>query len=332
MFKNLRKLNLLLAGLIVAYALFLNSCSDTNSTPAVNVESQTLITYLEGTGGDFINTTGSALEAATAVKQNITAEPANYFVMDIRDTATFAKGHIVGAVNVQFKEIYNYFKAHDMTKYKKVYLVCFSGQSAGYATGLLRLAGNSNVYSMKFGMASWHSDFSATWKNGVGNTAQAYLKQDSVAKPVAGDLPVLSTGKTLGKDILEARVAQLFIDGFPSVKAADLIGSLGDYFIMAYWTAADYKDPGHLQGAINYVPKSDFKLNTFLKTVPANKKCAIYCYTGHTASYITAFLKVMGYDVKSVSFGGNSLFYDAMVAKSKSAWKDTECQNYDLVK
>jgi rhodanese-related sulfurtransferase len=330
--KNRKASLIILALFFVNFLFILNSCSNDTTEPQVVNESATLIAYLEGAGGDYINVTGNNLVPATEVKQNITADPSKYFVMDIRDTATYAKGHIAGSVNVQFKDILNYFKSHDMTQYTKVYMVCFSGQSAAYATGLLRLSGYTNVFSMKFGMASWHADFSATWKNGIGNGGQAFMKQDSVAKPAIGNLPVLTTGKTTGKEILDARVAQLFSEGFPSIKQDVLIGSLANYFVMAYWSLADYKDPGHLDGAPCYVPKSDLKLSNYLKTIPTNKTCAIYCYTGHTAAYALAFLKVMGYDVKSISYGGNAMFYDAMVAKGKSAWKDTECLNYEIVK
>ncbi len=333
MTNKFKKFRSIYATIAIILFLVVSGCKDnTTDPPAVN-ESDLLIQYLESAGaGDYINVTGNNLATATEVKQNITADASKYFVMDIRDTATFAKGHIAGAVNVQFKDILTYFKTHEMTTYTKVYMVCFSGQSAAYATSLLRLDGYNNVFSMKFGMASWHSDFSATWKNGIGNGAQSLISQDTVAKPVLGSLPTLTTGKTTGKEILDARVAQLFIDGFPSVKQDVLLGNLSNYFVMAYWTAADYKDPGHLQGAINYVPKSDFKSTMYLKTIPTNKTVAIYCYTGHTAAYAAAFLKVMGYDVKSISFGGNALFYDQMVAKGKSAWKDSECQNYEIVK
>lgn len=331
MINNIRNWRFLFSFIVLSFVLI--SCSEENTNEPVNVvEADELIKYLEGTGGDYINVTMNNIAPASEVKQNVTADPTKYFVMDIRDTATFAKGHIAGAVNVQFKDIWTYFKTNDMTKYTKIYMVCYSGQSAAYATGLLRLGGYANVYSMKFGMASWHTDFSATWKNGIGNGGQAYLKQDVVEKPAMGSLPTLNTGKTTGKEILEARIAQLFTEGFPSVKQDVVIGNLANYFVMAYWSLADYSDPGHLQGAPCYVPKSDLKLATSLKTIPTNKTVAIYCYTGHTAAYAAAFLKVMGYDVKSISFGGNAMFYDAMVAKGKSSWKDTDCQNYEIVK
>lgn len=332
MYILLKKTNLMFLLALFASLMMMTSCSDDTTNPSDVDESKLLIEYLEGTGGDYINVTMNNITTADQVKTDITANPTTMLVMDIRDTATFAKGHIAGAVNVQFKDVYNYFKSNDMTKYTKVFMVCYSGQSAAYATSLLRLVGYNNVFSMKFGMASWHSDFMATWKNGVGNGGAATIKTDEVAKPAAGALPVLTTGKTTGLEILKARVEAAFAAGFPSVKSDVVLGNLSNYFVAAYWSLADYKDPGHVDGAPCYVSKSDLKSTTFLKTLPTNKTIAIYCYTGHTAAYAAAFLKVLGYDVKSISFGGNSMYYDLMIAKNKSSWKDTECKNYEIVK
>lgn len=326
MFKKIKFIAL--AFVLIGFAL--NGCSDTTD-PAV-VESEVLIKYLEGTDGGYINTAGNSLATAATVKQNITADAAKNLVIDIRDTATYAKGHIVGAVNVPFASLYTYVKSHDLTGFTNVYLVCFSGQSAAYATGLLRLDGYTNIYSMKWGMACWDSTLSGTWKNGIGNLGASTISTATVAKATETPLPTLATGKTTGKEILEARVEAAFAAGFPSVKADVVLGNLPNYYVMAYWTLADYTDPGHVPGAPCYVPKSDFKLSTYLKTVPSNKTAAIYCYTGHTAAYAAAFLKVMGYDIKSISNGGNSMFYDVMVAKGKSSWKNTEIMNYGLVK
>jgi rhodanese-related sulfurtransferase len=332
MFSFLKKYNAMYVIAVFTAILFLSSCSDDSTSPTPVNESDLLIQYLEGAGGDYINVTMNSLATAEAVKTDITADASKYLVIDIRDTATFAKGHIAGAKNVQFKDMLTYAKANDLTKYTKVYVACYSGQSAAYATCLLRLMGYNNVYSMKFGMASWHSDFKATWTNGVGNGGAATISKDEVAKPALGNLPTLNTGKTTGKEILEAKVAEAFAAGFPSVKSDVVLGNLSNYFVAAYWSLADYKDPGHVAGAPCYVSKSDLKSTTFLKSLPTNKTIAIYCYTGHTAAYAAAFLKVMGYDVKSISYGGNAMYYDLMVSKNKSAWKETECKNYEIVK
>lgn len=331
--QSFKKLNGLFSLIVMVMALGFISCSEDSTTPTI-VESDVLIKYLETDGGDYINTTMNNLVVASDVYSSITADPTKYLVMDIRDSATYAKGHIKGAVRVNFADVYNYVKANDISKYTKVYMVCYSGQSAAYATGLLRLAGYNNVYSMKYGMASWHADFMVTWANAVkdGNHAQSIISQTPVDKPAAGALPTITTGKTTGKEILLARVEQAFKDGFPSVGAATVVAGLNNYFVAAYWSLADYNDPGHVPGAPCYESKKDLKTTTSLKTLPTNKTIAIYCYTGHTAAYAAAFLKVMGYDIKSISFGGNALFYSIMQKKGKAHWEDTECKNYEIVK
>lgn len=329
--QSFKKLNSFFSLLVMVMALGFISCSEDSTTPTI-VESDVLIKYLEADGGDYINTTMNNLITATDVKQKITADPTKYLVIDVRDAATFAKGHIPGAVNVAFAEVYNYVKANDISKYTGVYMVCFSGQSAAYATGLLRLAGYNNVFSMKYGMASWHTDFMGTWKNSVGNVGASVISKTTVDKPAAGALPTITTGKTTGKDILLARIEQAFKDGFPSVKGSDVIANTGSYQVMAYWSLADYNDPGHVPGAACYVPKSDLKSTVALKTISPEKTVAIYCYTGHTAAYAAAFLKVMGYNVKSISFGGNSMFYDIMKEAKKAHWVDEDCKGYDIEK
>lgn len=333
MFKKLNSYFLLLL-MVLSFAIV--GCSDDDddpSTPAKS-ESQLLLEYLESsTAGDYINTIGSNIVTASEVKTNITADPAKYLVIDIRDTAAFNKGHIKGAVNKTMKEILAYVKSINTTQYTKIYLICYSGQSAAYTTALLRMLGYNNIFSMKFGMCAWHSDFAASWKNGITNSWASDFVTPDVAKPAKGTtLPSISTGKSTGKEILEARVAELLQAAFPSIGQSSLKPNLASYFVMAYWNAADYAECGHVAGAPCYVPKSDLKSTTNLYTIPTNKPIAIYCYTGHTAAYAAAYLKVLGYDVKSISFGGNAMIYDIMLSKNKATWKDSEVMDYELEK
>ena len=87
-------------------------------------------------------------------------------------------------------------------------------------------------------------------------------------------------------------------------------------------------DQGHIEGAIQYTPKNDLKLAQFLKTLPTNKTIVVYCYTGQTSSHVAVFLRALGYDAKTLSFGANNLFYDTMPG---TKWVDTECKNYPVV-
>ena len=63
-------------------------------------------------------------------------------------------------------------------------------------------------------------------------------------KADAGEMPVLSTGKTTGDEIFKARVTALLAEGFTpaSVNSQTLFGNLSGYYIVNYWPAAQYAD------------------------------------------------------------------------------------------
>jgi rhodanese-related sulfurtransferase len=49
-----------------------------------------------------------------------------------------------------------------------------------------------------------------------------------------------------------------------------------------------------------------------MKTLPTNQTIVVYCYTGQTSSFVAAYLRLLGYDAKSLSFGANAMIYDTM--------------------
>lgn len=79
-------------------------------------------------------------------------------ILDIRSAADFANGHIEGAVNVAVGDIVTYYRNNNLSSKNRVIIACYSGQSAGFATALLRLSGYSNVYDFKFGMSVWNEE------------------------------------------------------------------------------------------------------------------------------------------------------------------------------
>jgi rhodanese-related sulfurtransferase len=58
---------------------------------------------------------------------------------------------------------------------------------------------------------------------------------------------------------------------------------------------------------MQYTPKADLKMSTFLKTLSTEKPVVVYCYTGQTSSHVAAFLRVVGYDAKSLLYGANGM-------------------------
>ncbi len=333
----MQKTKLLMLSILFSI-FFVTSCSkdDDESTPPPQVnESETLASYLESTGSplqkDYVNTDMPSIMGATEVKT--LNETNQVYIIDVRAAADFALGHIHNAHNVAFADLLTHIKSVDLTPYTKVAIVCYTGQTAAYGASLLRLMGYSKVFSMKWGMCAWNTDFATKWNTAIA-TGNAYASQFTTAttpKGTTGTMPVLSTGKTTGQEILEARVASLLIEGFTpaSVSNKTVFDNLSTYYVINYWPAAQYTDPGHIPGAMQYEPKQSIKLAADLKTLPTNKSIVVYCYTGQTSAFLSAYLRLLGYDAKSLLYGGNGMIYDLMVAKTMTVWSATQIMGYD---
>jgi rhodanese-related sulfurtransferase len=333
----MKKLNSLMLGILFAMFIF-TGCKDDDTQvipPVVVNESEVLATYLESAnsplGKDFVNTDMPTVIAATDVYT--LTQTNQVYIIDIRTAADFATGHIQNAVNVTFANLLTHIKSVDLTNYTKVVIACYTGQTAGYGASLLRLLGYNKVYSLKWGMSSWHADFAGKWNTAVSNMYATQFTTTASAKAAIGSLPTLTTGKTTGQEILEARVNALLVEGFTpaTVTNATVFGALSNYYIVNYWPENQYLI-GHIPGAIQYTPKASIKLAADLKTLPTNKPVAVYCYTGQTRAYLVAYLRLLGYDAKTIMYGTNGMIWDMMVANSIApTFGPTEIKGYTYV-
>ncbi len=340
----MKRISSLTAVMLFSLSLFFVGCSDDDDPVAPKKsESQILVEYLEA-NGDFINTAAPAMINADAVRPLLNFPDKN-LVIDVRAPNDRLNGWIKGSVNVTIPNLYNYFKNDiNPASYEKIILVCYTGQSASYATSLLRMLGHNNVFAMKFGMSSWHDDFAANYKNTIanGNARQAQFVTDDTPKAAKGTvMPTITTGKTNGKDILEARVKALFEIGFITAASNpdgcalsnnDLFNNLGNYYIVNYWPYAHYKDPGHIPGAMQYTPKESLKFANDLLTLPIDKEVVIYCYTGQTSAHVAAFLRLLGYKARTLQYGTSAMIYDMVIAKGLTAFKTSDIMNYEYEK
>lgn len=318
---------------ILLGVLLISSCKKDEDT---TIESQVLAEYLESTdsplGKDFVNTDMPTIMPASEVKTlNATGQ---VYIIDIRSAADFATGHIANSHNIALADIVNHIATVNLANYTKVAVVCYTGQTSGFAVTILRLLGYDKVFSLKWGMCSWHADFAGKWQTNIGNTYASQFTSTPTEKGLLGEMPELSTGYKSGQEILEARVNAVLAEGYgaASVSTKTVFDNLNDYYIVNYWPAGQYTDPGHIPGAIQYTPKESMKLATDLKTLPTNKPIALYCYTGQTSSFLAAYLRLLGYDVKSILYGANSMIYDIMVTSGMTCFKDSEIMGYDYVK
>lgn len=77
----------------------------------------------------------------------------NFFVIDARDAGQFAKAHIPGAVNMDWRQVLA--KRNDIPKDRPVLIYCNTGSLSAQAGFALRLAGWDNVRILQGGMEEW---------------------------------------------------------------------------------------------------------------------------------------------------------------------------------
>ena len=315
------------------------ACDDDNTTdppPAID-EAQLLVDEVESRTDPH---TGFIM-SAQALHTNLLVAPDDYLVIDVRAADDYAAGHIEGAVHVAIPDLPAYFETIDPASYENIVLVCYSGQSAAYSVGALRAMGHNNVVSMKWGMSSWNPDFAVNpgryWAAAPSNQRQTQFVTDpSPAMNGPGELPAINTGLETGPEILDARIDELFAAGFgpAAITDDDVFLNLDDYYIINYWPENLYLGVGHIPGAINYQPSTmPFFQDTDLLTLPTDQPVVIYCYTGQGSARLAGYLRVLGYDVRTLLYGGNSMVWNNMVDNGIGSAFDASkhVENFDYV-
>jgi len=339
--KHLTKKRLLLIGLIWLSALFFMAGLTQASQPAGSFdETRILLNFFENKR-DYFHKGGPFVITAQTLRLNLLTKPKAQYLMDIRSPEAFAKGHIRGSRHVDFKDLYKHVKEIDAQSYENIVVICFAGQASAYAVSLLRAAGYAKAVSLKWGISSWAAVFAQeSWLRNLSSMRTAeFVHTPSPAKNPPGQLPPLATGKTKPEEILEVRLSTLFAEGFAPV----MLGHCcvfnnwycdGNYYVINYWPTELYEKIGHIPGAVNYPPNEQpFKSSTHLLTLSTKIPNVLYCYTGQTSAYASGYLRILGYDARSLLFGANGVIYDTM-RENKMAntfIPETEIMNYDYV-
>ncbi len=118
------------------------------ASPAVADEKAKLIDELSGYL-EFVDYGGGTIFAEQIPK----SEYSKMMIIDARDAAQFAKEHIPGAVNIEWRQVLA--KSSSIPKDKAVLIYCNTGSLSAQAGFALRVSGWENVKILQGGYAEW---------------------------------------------------------------------------------------------------------------------------------------------------------------------------------
>ncbi len=98
-----------------------------------------------GAGGPWVST----LQATHMINRE------DALVIDVRDAAEYAKGHILGARSAPLAELERRLAELAKFKARPVIVNCESGNRSTNAVGILRRNGFAKVYNLAGGLAAW---------------------------------------------------------------------------------------------------------------------------------------------------------------------------------
>lgn len=78
---------------------------------------------------------------------------ANFYILDLRDADQFAKEHIPGAVNIEWRQVFS--KRDELPRDKPILAYCNTGSFAAQVALALRLDGFDNVKILYGGFDRW---------------------------------------------------------------------------------------------------------------------------------------------------------------------------------
>lgn len=250
---------------------------------------------------------------------NDLADNKNILILDLRKPKSFSSGYIKGSINIKYENLLNIFENKIQSdSFDKIVLVCYAGQKASFATSLLRLLGYDNVYALKWGISSWNKQFgSSIWMKKI---SDKHLQQiDTINYPIPNiknKLPEIKSSikDTIGYKILRERIQNIFSKPFSAyyVQADTVFKAAKNFFIISYWNNNRYNG-GHIPTSIQYNPKTKpFVSIDLLATLPTDKPIVVYCNSGFTSGFVTAYLNVIGYNAKTLVYGAQSFMHSEM--------------------
>ncbi len=301
---------------IILYLSTIFSCNyqhEQDEAQAANNDFDVLLAYLEE-GRNYINSNDMPSILNAAQVYNMLSN--NILVIDIREKEEFDNGHIRNSVNIKPAGLLDYFEnviAPD--GFETIVIVCNNGVVSSYVTGLMQLLGYENVHALGFGLSAWSREIAERhWLAAL----SSHLEDDMETIPnvigPSAEKPVISTGEQMPYKILRARVSKLLAENIDEVfvDVQTFEQSREAFYVVTHRSQMLY-DHSHLKGSFHYAPGSSLGSQGFLLSLPPHRPILTYCNRGHTSAFAAAYLRVLGYDARSLTYGAFSFTYNSML-------------------
>ncbi len=239
----------------------------------------------------------------------------NILVIDLRPPEEFNEGHIEHSVNIPPDQVLSFFIGKIVpSSFKSIFFVCNDLSISGYVTGVMRLLGYNNVFAIRFGMSGWDRNIAGKfWLANISNKLLGKLEIKGFPMNEPGDLPVISAVGNSGHSVaLEQAYQALQHPVNFNITIDEWLKNPEAYYTICYWPEDKYFSNGHLPGAVHYEPKESLKYDMYLNTLPVDKPIVVYCYSGQHSTFVVAYLRMLGYDAKSLMYGANAFIHDVM--------------------
>jgi rhodanese-related sulfurtransferase len=143
---------------------------------------------------------------------------------------------------------------------------------------------------------------------------QDQLQTVAVEKPGRAVNPRFETSAEDGETMLRERVEAL-LNTDPSnvfISSQEVFSDPDAYFIIN-WERKDKYESGHIPGAIRYKPQGTLGIPSEMGSLPTDQTIVLYCGTGMSSAFAASYLRLFGYDARSLKYGNNSFMHRKML-------------------
>jgi len=123
------------------------------------------------------------------------------FVISVRSAEDYAKGHIKGAVHMDFKTMWNAETLATIPGDRQVVVYCYTGQSSAQVSTALRVLGY-DAWSMSYGLQSWSADPAVYVKRFNPDTVPDYPTEGTAGETAAAPATLPTTGAAIPVDAM----------------------------------------------------------------------------------------------------------------------------------